>query len=148
MNKTVKSLLVGAACALISITSIGAYGQGCNALEVVLAEGSWSLFPGRCEVGRVDYESKNKVVLYADKELVKGPECTIHFFDSVSGTSVSADFQQDLCVLGAGNITVKPGYEYAPVFTQALGVYTEGKPGQVTIQGFSTAKQAESVAQN
>jgi len=88
-----------------------------------------------CKHGKVVSEKANKVVIGSVSGGLYGPDCRVRFMGPNDGYSV-VNFQQNYCVLEAGDITVKRILGAKPQYTADPGSFKPAEPGKVSIMAF------------
>ena len=109
---------------------------GCNDLTVIVNSNEWKVDGNNisCTHGNIEFTADTSVIMTNSK--LHGPDCSISFLNSKEEKQAIVDFQQNLCVMEAGDITVTSISGPKPNYTITEGSYSKGKGGKVTINGF------------
>jgi len=127
-NRIMLSLFI-----LSAITAVGAEAS-CNNLLVELTVEEKMMLPAGCDHGHVETATDQLVVLGNTGSY--GPDCRIVFLDD-DGTQISVgEFQQNYCLLSAGDITVRTISGKKLVYNIVEGSHRDGRGGKVIVTGF------------
>ena len=125
--------------ATVSLAQQCSSAAGCNTLCIVVnPDIGWVLntaIDASCLHGD-PLEAVTPTLAILTPEGFYGPDCRLGFINQSTGAQALVDFQQNYCLLKAGEITVTPIDGPAPQYTVNEGSYIQANGGTVTITDF------------
>ena len=109
----------------------------CNNLIINLKVPGWRIVSDpsdTCHHGHIENISPDGSTALLSNTGYYGPDCRLQMSSSTGSSLV--DFQQNYCLLAAGDITVTPISGANPDYTVRKGAYAGGKAGTVNINAF------------